>query len=415
MTNLIISGGNALSGDVRIGGSKNEVLKLIAASVCVKSRVVLTNVPRISDVDVMLEILGNLGAKYELSENTLSIDCRDLTNATLDDSLAGKLRASIVLVGPFLARFGKIKICYPGGDLIGSRPIDTHLDAFRDLGATTTEENSFVELEFKILKSNRVKLKERSVTATENILLFASALDETIEIENCAIEPEILHLCDFLRSCGANITLLDRKFIIKGTGNMVSDGFRAMPDRIEAGTYITAILATGGSGRLLGVDPSSMRVILDLFKSIGAKIAEDKDIITVEKIADLKPFHISTGVYPEFPSDMQAPLSVLAAKINRTSTIEENLYKNRFNHLKEMGKLGLKYKIIDENHAEIYGPCDLTGAEIDVTDLRAGATAVLAGLIASGETTVKGIEIIERGYEKIEDKLSELGAIIKRV
>lgn len=414
MSNLIIHGKKSLNGDVKISGSKNEVLKIIASSVCLKGTLYLKNTPHISDVDVMLEILSRHGAKFKFAGETLELNCENMDNGPIDDKLAARLRASIVLIGPYLARFKRIKICYPGGDMIGARSIETHLKAFSDLGATVVKNSEFVELSLENLKSKEITLSEKSVTATENIILYASSISDEIIINNCAIEPEILHLCDFLRKCGASITQNDRQFKVSGSSDLAACEFRAMPDRIEAGTYICAFLSTGGAGRLVDADPKSMEVILDLFKSIGANITADEDNIEIQVSQNLKPFSISTGVFPDFPSDMQAPLSVLASQVAGTSRIEENLYRNRFGHLAELEKLGLQFKIIDDNHAEIYGVSNLHGARINVCDLRSGATAVLAGLVADGQTTVCGIEIIERGYENIDQKLKLLGAQIKK-
>lgn len=414
MSKLYIQGGQALHGEVKISGCKNEVLKIIASSVCIKGTLKIKNVPKISDVMVMLEILEKLGAKYKFDSGYLELNSDNLKNGPIDQTLAGKLRASIVLIGPFLARFGEIAISYPGGDMIGARQIDTHLDAFANLGAEIKKSDHLVELKIKHLKSRSVTLNEKSVTATENMILFAAATDGEIEINNCAIEPEILHLCEFLKSCGASIERLERSFKVKGNKNLTACEFVAMPDRIEAGTYITAFLATKGSGKLIGVNPENMRVIIDFFTNIGAQIEEGLDYVEVKESPELRSFKISTGVFPGFPSDMQAPLSVLASVTEGASEVEENLYKNRFNHLVELGKLGLEYKLIDENHAQIFGPSKLKGAMIDVSDLRAGATAVLAGLVAEGETIVNGIEIIERGYEDIDKKLNSLGAQIRK-
>ena len=414
MSNLYIVGRKPLKGSVKVSGSKNEVLKLIAASIVTKGTLVIKNAPEISDVIVLCEILKKMGAKFSLKDNVLKINCDDIKSVEPDSKFVGKLRASIVLIGPMLARFGKIKIAYPGGDAIGARQIDTHIEAFEALGAQVKRYNKKVEIKIGEVKDTKVKLREKSVTATENILLFASAKENKITIENCALEPEIIDLVKFLSSAGAKIKIVNgRKIKVQGKANLASITYSVIPDRIEAGTYITAILSTGGEATVENIDARSIQNIIDFFVGIGAKIDVSSTKIVVHK-SNLKPFHVRTGVYPDFPTDMQAPLSVLATRIQGISTINERLYKNRFSHLKQMEKMGLKYKVIDENNAWIYGKCDLKGVEINVTDLRAGATLVLAGLIAHGRTIVKRAEIIDRGYEDIVQKLQKLQADIKR-
>lgn len=417
MARFKITGKRPLIGNVNINGAKNEALKVIALSLVVKNKFTITNVPRILDVTNQGKILKLTGANVVFRDDEIVIDSRDANNFDLTNTNAGKLRASIVFAGPLLARFRSVKLPYPGGCLIGARSIDTHLDAFRQIGAKISEHKRIFSIKIDEFRDTHVVLKEKSVTATENIIMFAVAVPFVTKIENCAIEPEIINLLKNLQSAGAEIQGIGtRTLVIKGTKNLKIQSYKIIPDRIEAGTFLCAMIASGGEGVISPYPSDQLDSFTRLVKSTGAnfEIVDNKAIVGKTHFP-LKPFSLQTGPFPEFPTDLQSPMSLLALRANGVSLFSETMFENRLAYLKVLKKMGANVNIIDDKTAEISGPCELTSTEIESPDLRSGMTLVLAAIMSDGETNIDKAEIIDRGYEAIDEKLRNLGADIERV
>lgn len=413
MGRIEIIGGKPLSGEIKVSGAKNEALKVIPFSLLVKGSFIIKNVPDIADIRKQLEIFEDLGGKYKFENNILEIDGSCATRSVLKNGLATKLRASIVYLGPLLAKFKEVSIPFPGGCAIGQRPIDSHLKAFEDLGAQIVCENETYKIKFKEFLTSKVTLTEPSVTATENILLFLSNFEEEFEVSNCAIEPEIMALCEVLKKAGAKVELLsERKFKITGSSELGLDEVEIIPDRIEAFSYLIGFIITSGSGSIVNFPAQFMQKPLEVLKKAGANFELSQNKIKINKSDKLFPFEIGTKPYPGFPTDMQSPMSLIAAKASGCSTIKENMFENRLAYIEELKKMGV-HADIESNEAKIYGPTELIGTKIEALDLRSGITLVLAALAAEGKSVIERGEIIDRGYENLRQKLSELGADIK--
>jgi UDP-N-acetylglucosamine 1-carboxyvinyltransferase len=422
MSKFVIHGGNKLKGDVIISGAKNAALKQIAAAILTSKPCVLNNVPRISDVDTMINIIENLGAKTKwLEKHKLWIDCATVNSYKPDKDLVNKIRGSVVLAGPLLARFGKAEIAKPGGDIIGVRPVYIHWKAFQKFGVKVNETSKIVKLSIDKILGKKVVLDEMSVTATENVIMLAVLANGITEIRIAAAEPEIQDLALFLNKMGANITGAGTHNIkIKGVKKLHGTNHTVLPDRIEIGTFAVAAAITGGKVVIRNIIPNHIEMFLNKLNATGVNY---KIINIKNKFADLlidgfkekHPVKIDTRTYPGFPTDLQAPTSVLLTQLPKTSKIFETLYDNRLKYLFELQKMGAKINVIDEHIATISGPTKLHGAKITAFDIRAGATLILAGLIAKGTTEINHIETIDRGYENIEGKLRKLGADIKRM
>lgn len=417
MGSFNIKGPKILSGKVRISGSKNEALKLIPLSICIKNAVTIKNVPAILDIHSQLEVFKYLGGTYEFNED-LVLDSTNVSRSSIVCDEAKSLRASIVYLGPLLARFKKAQVPLPGGCAIGLRPIDTHLNAFRDLGAQIVKADDLISLSIGQVTTDRVKLDEKSVSATENILLFLSATKCKVTVSNCAVEPEVLHLIEILKQAGAKIKKIDdRVFEVEGREDLEIKNIEVMPDRIEAGTFAIAFLATGGEGEIAPFEENHLQSLVDVLKKCGAIIDIDKEkgICKIKSSKEYSAFNIVTGPYPEFPTDLQSPMALIASKANGISVINEKMFENRLGYLKNLGRMGLKHEIIDKHNAKITGPTDLHSAELESPDLRSGITMLLAAIMAKGESKINMAEVIDRGYENIEVKLNNLGADIKRI
>lgn len=422
MAKFIINGGGKLKGDVFISGAKNGVLKMIAATVLTDKVCVLDNVPRIKDVETICKILESIGAKTKwLGEHKLEINPSKVNSYKPDYDLMAKMRASVVLAGPLLARFSKAEIAEPGGCVIGARPVYEHWKALKKLGVEVTQTKDKSILKTKRLTGNIVILDAMSVTATENVLMAAVLAAGKTSIRVAASEPEIQDLAEMLRKMGAKITG-DATHTIDVTGVKKLNGVnhKVLPDRYEIGTYAIAAITTGGKVTIKNVIPDHLDIIINRFEAAGVNF---RFINQEGKYADLliepsKTFHpikIDARPYPGFPTDLQAPMSVLMTQLPKTSKIFETIYDGRLKYLSELKKMGAKVNVIDTHTAEITGPTKLHGSKITSFDLRAGATLILAGLIADGTTEIDNIETIDRGYEKIEEKLQKLGADIKRI
>jgi UDP-N-acetylglucosamine 1-carboxyvinyltransferase len=418
MARFKIVGATPLVGNVKISGAKNEALKAVALSLNIKNKLKITNAPQILDVVNQGKILKSTGSIINIcNNNEIIIDTTYANNFDLTDTIAGKLRASIVFAGPLLARFKSVKLPYPGGCLIGCRSIDTHLDAFRQIGAKISEHKRIFSINIDEFHDSNIILKEKSVTATENIVMFASAIAVKTKIDNCAIEPEIIHLLLNLQKAGAQIDGIGtRTLIIKGSQNLKLKTYEIITDRIEAGTFVCAMISSGGEGEVSPYPADQLESFTRLIKSTGANfdIIDNKAIIKQSRFP-LKPFSLKTGPFPEFPTDLQSPMSLLALRAKGVSLFVETMFENRLSYLEILRKMGASIKIIDRQTAEINGPCKLRSANIESLDLRSGITLLLAATMSEGETFIEKAEIIDRGYEKIDEKLKLLGANIERI
>ena len=420
-----IQGGANLKGTVKCSGAKNAALIMIAACILTEDTVVMKNVPHIQDIHVMLDILMSMGAKVTwVGENNVSINCFGINPNTIDQNKIGRLRGSVVLIGPLLARFSKIIIHQPGGCKIGIRPIDTHINAFRNLNVNAKKNGKFYEFTTKKLTGNNVILDEISVTTTENILMAGALADGTTNIHLAAVEPEIANLIEMLELMGvkikgkntSNLTIYSQK---KLNGCTVS----VIPDRIEAGTFACAIIATKGEGIIENVIPAHIYSIVNKFEQMGIQFAfaqknDDPykiNSLIIKKTDKIRPVNIDTRPFPGFPTDLQSIIAIALSQASCNSKIFETLFSGRLEYAKVLNKMGAQIDIIDNNNITIKGPSTLRSNNIDSPDLRAGAAFVIAALIANGTSHVSNIEIIDRGYENFDQKLVGLGAQINRV
>jgi len=418
MSKFVIGGGNPLKGEVRIAGSKNAVLPILAATLLTDQDCEIRNIPKISDVDTMLGILKALGAQIEREPDRVYINTKKVKSWSPPDNLVAKMRASILLIGPLLARFGKVEIAAPGGCQIGSRRVDTHLKAFRALGAKVSKEGGRLELSASRLRGDRVILEEMSVTATENVLMAASLAFGDSEIRLAAIEPHVVDLTKFLAKMGAKVKGVgSHSLYVSGSNKKLlgSASHQVTPDMVEAATYILAGAVTEGAVEVFRTNPGHLDIFLSKLRQAGVSFELGQDWVRIFPSKKIKPVYIKTDCYPGFATDFQAPFTVLLTKAQGTSIVFETMYEGRLNYIPALVKMGAKAKIIDPHKMEIEGPGKLKGAKNTSFDLRAGATLVLAALAAEGKSEINKIELIDRGYENIENKLKALGANIKRV
>jgi UDP-N-acetylglucosamine 1-carboxyvinyltransferase len=417
MSKLIIEGGRPLRGEVLISGSKNAALPILAASLLSAGESIIENCPNLIDISVLCEILEDLGAKITHNHSTLAIDTGKVAGGAPKDKLISQLRGSVLVLGPLLARFGKVRLAHPGGDKIGPRPIDVHLNVMKVLGAKVCINADNYSVEAEKLKGAKIVLSEMSVTATENAMMAACLAEGVTEIRMAAAEPEIVNLADFLRSMGAKITG-DGTHVIKveGVNHLLGPGkITVMPDRLEAVTFAIAAAVTQGDILIKGFRANDLDAVVNSLREANVKIEILNDNeARVQHSSFLKAIKIRTDVYPGFPTDLQAPFAVLLTQANGTSTIFETMYAGRLNYALELIRMGADITLIDQHRLQIVGPTPLRGKEIDSLDIRAGATLILAGLIAEGKSTLASFEVVDRGYEKIEEKLSSLGAAVKR-
>lgn len=417
MSYFEIFGPNKLNGEIEVMGAKNAAMKIIAASVLIPDKIILENVPDILDINTIINILVQNGAEITRSNHTLDINTNNLLDENPNPKLVKKMRGSIVLVGPYLARYGKISIPQPGGCAIGARPIDIHLDAFKQFGVKIDEENGIFNFNLKdYLPARTIDLKGVSVTATENILMLAVTINGTTTINNAATEPEIQDLANFLVSAGAKISGIGtNQMVIEGVTQLNPINYKTCPDRIEAGTFAALSIVTKSPLKITNCNPHDLKSFLDKVAEIGVDFEIGDDFIQLKKFENLKAIHLETAPYPGFPTDLQAPMGLIMTQANGKSTISENIFENRLNYINELALMNVNAKILDAHRAEITGPNNLSGANIESLDLRAGATMILAGLIAHGKTTISNAEIVDRGYERIEERLQKIGAKIKRI
>ena len=417
MEKLVIHGGKPLKGTVRVSGAKNAVLPIIVASMLGTTQSVLTEIPKLDDVHTVCEVITSLGVQIERPQaGTLVIDASHLTSTSAPYDLVRRMRASFLVMGPLLARKGHAKISLPGGCSIGARPIDLHLKAFEAMGAVINLENGDIEASVENgLKGAQIYLDFPSVGATENVLMAASLAEGRTVLENAAEEPEIVDLATYLNSMGANIRGAGTNVIrIEGVKELHGANHSVIPDRIEAGTFMVGAAMTGGNVYVENALSEHLKPLVAKLKEVGATVEEDIDGIRVIGHKPLRPADIKTLPYPGFPTDMQAQFMALTTICQGTSVITETVFENRFMHVDEFKRMGAKIRI-EGRSAIVEGVPRLKGADVNATDLRAGAALVLAGLVAEGETKVGYLYHIDRGYDNLVQKLQRLGADIVRV
>ena len=417
MEKLLIKGGASLKGEISCSGAKNAALPMIAATILSDEDIILKNLPYLQDITTMFELLGSMGADILLNENMdFTIATNNLKEKEARYELVKTMRASILVLGPLVAKYGEAKIALPGGCAIGSRPVNYHLDALEQLGATITLKNGYIEASAKKLIGSKIKFDGITVTGTENIMMAACLAEGTTTLTNVAKEPEIIDLAEFLNKMGAKISGAGSDEItIEGVERLYGTEHSIPADRIEAGTYLVAAAVTNGEIKINGINPNRLIKVLDKLIETGAEVETSEDSISLIMNKDKpKPVDITTAPFPEFPTDMQAQFSVINALANGVSNIYETVFENRFMHVQELNRMGCNIQI-NGNQAIIEGVDSLYGAEVMATDLRASASLILAGLCAKGETKVDRIYHIDRGYERIEEKLNYLGANIIRL
>ncbi|MCE2869362.1 MAG: UDP-N-acetylglucosamine 1-carboxyvinyltransferase [Xanthomonadaceae bacterium] len=417
MAKIIINGGEVLNGEVQISGAKNAVLPILCATILADEPVTLSNVPHLHDVTTTISLLGALGAKITVDDHqTLHIDPRSVNQTVAPYELVKTMRASILVLGPLLAKFGHAEVSLPGGCAIGSRPVDLHIRGMQALGAEVTVENGFVKAKCDRLKGGRFVFDMVSVGATENVLSAAVLAQGTTILENCAQEPEIIDLALCLQTLGARIDGIGTSTLtIEGVERLHGGSYQVQADRIETGTFLVAAAMTGGRVVCRRARADYMDSVLQKLAEAGADISSTADSITLD-MAGRRPkaVNITTAPYPAFPTDMQAQFAAMNCIADGVGVIKETIFENRFMHMNELQRLGADVKI-DGHTAIVRGVQVLTGAPVMATDLRASASLVLAGLVAKGETVIDRIYHIDRGYENIEEKFRGLGARIKRV
>jgi UDP-N-acetylglucosamine 1-carboxyvinyltransferase len=419
MDKLLIEGGAVLSGEVAISGAKNAALPLLCAALLSKEPLTLTNVPDLNDVGTMLRLLEQMGVAVARDGNSVTLDAAGLDNPVAPYEMVKTMRASILVLGPLVARCGEAKVSLPGGCAIGARPVDQHIKGLTAMGAEISVEHGYVHARASQpnahLKGARLFTDMVTVTGTENLMMAACLADGETVIENAAREPEVVDLANCLVAMGAQISGAGTDVIrIRGVVRLHGATHRIMPDRIETGTYLCAAAATGGDIRLTDTSTSYLDIVIDKLMDAGCEIESTRDTIHIKAPSRLNAVSLRTAPYPAFPTDMQAQFMAINAIANGTAIIRETIFENRFMHAVELIRLGADIKI-DGNTAVVQGVAKLEGATVMATDLRASAGLVIAGLVARGETLIDRIYHLDRGYEHLDQKLSALGARVKRV
>ncbi len=419
MDKLIITGGAQLSGELRISGAKNAALPILAATLLSEAPVSVGNVPHLHDITTTLELLGRMGVHLLVDEKmNIEVDSSQITSFVAPYELVKTMRASILVLGPLLARFGEAHVSLPGGCAIGTRPVDIHLNGLMKMGADITVENGFIHAKAKRLKGCRLVLEQVTVTGTENLLMAAVLAEGTTIMENAAREPEVSDLAYFLNKMGAKISGIGTDvLVIEGVEKLGEESihYEILPDRIETGTYLCAAAITGGKVKLKNTYPNILDAVLDKLVESGADIATGEDWISLDMHGNRpKAVSLRTAPYPAFPTDMQAQFIAMNTIAQGVGIITETIFENRFMHVQELQRMGADIKL-ESNTAICTGAKKLTGAPVMATDLRASASLVIAALVAEGDTLVDRIYHIDRGYDHIEEKLTQLGATIRRV
>ncbi|VAW52425.1 UDP-N-acetylglucosamine 1-carboxyvinyltransferase [hydrothermal vent metagenome] len=416
MNKLLINGGITLDGNVRISGAKNAVLPILAATLLADGPATIENVPHLHDVTTTVELLGCMGVMVSIDEKlSVEVDSSTIENYTAPYHLVKTMRSSILVLGPLLARFGEAEVSLPGGCAIGSRPVDLHIKGLQDMGAEIDVSNGYIHAKASRLKGTRLVMDIVTVTGTENLMMAAALADGETIIENAAREPEVIDLANFINAMGGKISGAGTDTItIEGVEKLNGTRYRVLPDRIETGTYLVAAAITGGKIMVKDTDPKLLDAVIDKLRESGAKLEVGDDWISLDMEGKRpKAVSIRTAPYPAFPTDMQAQFAALNTIAEGTATVVETVFENRFMHVQELKRMGADIEI-EGNTAIIRGVDALTSAPVMATDLRASASLIIAGLVASGETEVQRIYHIDRGYENIEEKLALLGAKIRR-
>ena len=423
MQKFVITGGVPLNGEVRIAGAKNAVLKQMAAATLTDDPVTLRNVPKISDVAILREVMGDIGVEVRRANgDALVLQAREAPWPFVPLEAAMKMRASFILLGPMLARFGRVILPNPGGDRIGRRPVDFHVAAMERMGASIVYRNGyyFASAPTGGLRGASISFPVVSVMGTENALLAATLARGTTTIENAALEPEVDDLIEMLLAMGARIERgSHRRIEVEGVDRLHGTDHRVLGDRLEAETFAIAAAITRGDVILRGIDPGHLGAFLEVCDRMGVAYEADASGGSLRVLGSssgpLRAVDVQTEPYPGFATDYQAPLSVLMTQANGVSSIHETIFEDRLDHTRELVRMGAEIEVLDERRARITGPCILRGTEVGIADLRAGATLILAALIAEGTSVINGIEHVDRGYEQIEAKLVAIGAKINRI
>jgi len=416
MQKLEVFGANKLKGEINISGSKNASLPILAATLLTNKKVYLDNLPKVKDIETMINLLRSLGSKTKFNKKNLVVDNSKQNKNFASYNLVKTMRAGILVLGPLLAKFGRAKVSLPGGCAIGTRPVDLHLKALSKLGVKYKIIQGYIHATApKGLIGSKITFSKISVGATENLIIAATLAKGTTILKNCAIEPEIKDLTNFLIKLGCNLKWLSNRTIrIKGVKNTHEIKYSVMFDRIEAGTYLVAAAATEGNLRIKKVIPEIIKTEINILKKIGAKIVVKKNQIHIYGNKKIRNTNIKTAPYPGFPTDLQAQIMVLLCKANKKSLIKEDIFENRFMHVSELNRMGAKI-LIKGNKALIEGNIKFTAAELMATDLRASVSLILAALTTRGKSIINRIYHLDRGYENIEKKLKRVGAKIRRI
>ena len=416
MSKIKIEGGHLLQGVINISGAKNSAVALIPAAILCDEETTITNVPEISDVDSLEEILTCLSANVKRDKNSVTIDSKSVENKIIPEELSVKLRASYYFMGALLGKFHKVEMYFPGGCSIGERPIDLHLKGFEKLGATISEEGNYIKIEAKELKGNKIYLDIPSVGATINIMLAAVRAKGRTTIENAAQEPEIVNVATYLNNMGAKITGAGTSVIkIEGVSTLKGCFHEVIPDRIEAGTYLIIAALLGNKLTINKIIPSDIESLISKLKEAGVKMEVGEDYVTVKEVGNYKAVKVKTLVYPGFPTDLQQPLIPFLTQCNGLSKVTETIWENRFQNIPDTIRMGANIKVNENRTAIVRGKTKLTGCDVSATDLRGGASMLICGLIAEGTTTIDNIKYILRGYDNIVEKLKEVGAKIELI
>jgi UDP-N-acetylglucosamine 1-carboxyvinyltransferase len=416
MDRLVIEGGVPLAGDIAVSGAKNATLPILTAALLTTEPLTVSNVPHLRDVTTTLNLLAQMGVGVSMDEKLgVELTAARIREPVASYELVKTMRASVLVLGPLTARCGEARVSLPGGCAIGLRPVDQHLKGLQAMGAEVAIEQGYISVRAKRLRGARICMDLVTVTGTENIMMAATLAEGTTVIENAAREPEVADLAHCLNAMGARVQGAGSDVItIEGVDRLHGARYRVMPDRIECGTYLAAAAATGGSIRLTGTRPEIMDAVLEKLRETGARITTGPDWVALESNGALSAVNVRTAPYPAFPTDMQAQFMALDSIARGTALVTETVFENRFMHVQELKRLGADIEV-EGNTAVVKGVTHLDGATVMATDLRASASLVVAGLIARGATTVERVYHLDRGYERIEEKLSRLGARIKRV
>ncbi len=415
MDKILITGGKRLEGEVDISGAKNSALPIITSAILSKEDCILNNVPFLNDIKTMKKLMESMGAHIRPDGYTFNINTKDMKSCEAPYELVKTMRASVVVLGPLVARFGEARVSLPGGCAIGARPINLHLAGLQKMGAEVEIKHGYVEVRAKRLKGARIYFDISTVTGTENLMMAAALADGVSELKNAACEPEVVDLANYLNMRGARISGAGTDtIVIEGVSEIRGGQYDIMPDRIETGTYVIAGAITRGDVTVRKCIPGNLEAVISKLRAAGVKIETGSDTIRVVADNGLSAVDVRTMPYPGFPTDMQAQIMSLMAVSKGLSVITETIFENRFTHVPELHRMGANIKL-QGNYAIVEGVQKLSGAPVMATDLRASASLILAGLVAEGQTEISRIYHLDRGYERIEEKLSKLGAEIVRV